>query len=70
MAAGHGGSRLVDCAPEGGACGVDGETVADFEERGAMAGGTATGQLPVVGRAAGADSEEAAVAIPTLGYSS
>ena len=54
----------------GGACGVDGETVADVEERGVerWLGELARGQLAAVRCAAGADSEEAAGAIPPLGH--
>jgi len=58
----------------GGACGVDGETVAEVEELGGewwlgfTGARAARGQLPAARCAAGADSEEAARAIPPLGH--
>ena len=58
----------------GEACGVDGETVAAVEELGVdrrlgLTGARAArGQLPAAHCAAGADSEEAARAIPPLGH--
>ena len=58
----------------GGACGVDGETVAAVEELGVdrrlgLTGARAArGQLPAASCAVGADSEKPAGAIPPLGH--